>query len=68
LLIGKGTIVDGFNGIVNGSIRVGEGLIVGYYSISVVKVYNVAHDSTVVGSDIIGYSTIVRVHNLVYVV
>ncbi len=65
MLIGEGTVVGGFNGVVDGAVRVDEGLIVGHCPIRIVEVNYVIDDSTVVSSDVIADITIVRVHNVV---
>lgn len=68
LLIGKAAIIGGFDGVVDCSVRVGEGLIVGHCSVCVVEADNVIHSSAVICRDIINNSSIIRVHNLIWVV
>ena len=68
LLIGEATVVGGFDGVVDGSVGVGKGLIVGHCSVGVVEADNVINSSAVVRRDIVNNSSIVRVHNLIWVV
>jgi hypothetical protein len=65
LLIGEAAIIGGFDGVVDGPVGVGEGLIVGHCSVGVVEADNVIHSSAVVCRDIINNRSIVRVHNLI---
>jgi hypothetical protein len=65
LLIGEATVVGGFDGVVDGSVGVGKGLIVGHCSVGVVEADNVINSSAVVRRDIVNNSSIVRVHNLI---
>lgn len=65
MLIGEAAVVGGFDGVVYGSVGVGEGLIVGHCSVGVVEADNVIQSSAVVCSDIINNRSIVRVHNLI---
>jgi len=68
LLICKSTVVGCVEGIDDGSVGVGEGLIVGDCSVGVVEVDNISDCSAIVHRDIVGNSTIVGVGNIVRIV
>jgi hypothetical protein len=68
LLIGESAVVGGIDAVVDGSVRICEGLIIGDCSVSVIEVDNVIYSSTVVCRDITRDSTIVRIDNIICVI